>query len=188
MEKMFDIYSLEQGEFFKQNRVIFLYGEINSLMAYDVCCKLKYLNYLDHEKEIVLEINSPGGEVNSGLAIIDCIKCIEAPVKVIVSGLAASMAAVILASGSKGLRYAYPHSTVMLHQPLGGVGMSQASDIDIYAKNILKTRRILNEIIAKETGKSIEDISKDLDRDYYMDSKEALEYGIIDKIVEMKKV
>lgn len=185
--KVFDIYNIDKGEFFKQNRVVYIYGEITSLMAYEVCGRLKYLDYLDSEKDIILEINSPGGEVYSGLAIIDTINCIKAHVKVVVSGMAASMAALITACCSKGKRYALPHSMIMIHQPLGGTGLAQASDIAIYANNISKTKRMLNELLAKATGQSVKTIAKDTDRDYYLNAEEAIKYGIIDKIVDSRK-
>lgn len=183
----FDIYNINQGDFFTQTRTIFLYGEINAATAYDVGCRLKYLDYIDSEKTITIEINSPGGEVSSGLAIIDTINCIESPVKIVVCGMAASMAALIAASGTKGMRYALPHSTIMIHQPLGGFGISQASDIEIYAKNILQTKKILNEILATACNKNIKDVEIDTDRDYYMSACEAKEYGLIDEIIVPKK-
>lgn len=183
----FDIYNINQGDFFTQTRTVFLYGEINAATAYDVGCRLKYLDYIDSEKTITIEINSPGGEVSSGLAIIDTINCIESPVKIVVCGMAASMAALIAASGTKGMRYALPHSTIMIHQPLGGFGISQASDIEIYAKNILQTKKILNEILATACNKDIKDVEIDTDRDYYMSAYEAKEYGLIDEIIVPKK-
>lgn len=183
----FDIYNINQGDFFTQTRTIFLYGEINATTAYDVGCRLKYLDYIDSEKTITIEINSPGGEVSSGLAIIDTINCIESPVKIVVCGMAASMAALIAASGTKGMRYALPHSTIMIHQPLGGFGISQASDIEIYAKNILQTKKILNAILATACNKDIKDVEIDTDRDYYMSACEAKEYGLIDEIIVPKK-
>ena len=183
----FDMYNIDQGNFFTKTRTVFLYGEINASVAYEVGWQLKYLDYIDSAKPITIEINSPGGEVTSGLAIIDTINCIESPVKIVVCGMAASMAALIAASGTKGMRYALPHSTIMIHQPLGGVGMSQASDIEIYAKNILHTRRILNEILAASCGKSVRDVEVDTDRDYYMSAEEAKAYGLIDEVVAPKK-
>jgi len=183
----FNIYNIDKGDFFVKTRTIFLYGEINAATAYDVGCRLKYLDFIDSNEPITIEINSPGGEVSSGLAIIDTMKCISAPVKVIVCGMAASMAALILASGTRGMRYALPHSSIMIHQPLGGFGVSQASDIDIYAKNIIKTKKILNEILAESCQKSVSDIENDTDRDYYMNALEALSYGIIDEVIQPKK-
>lgn len=183
----FDVYSLNQGDFFTQTRTIFLYGEINAATAYDVGCRLKYLDFIDSGKPITIEINSPGGEVSSGLAIIDTVNCIESPVKTVVCGMAASMAALIAASGTKGMRYALPHSTIMIHQPLGGFSVSQASDIEIYAKNILQTKKTLNQILATACSKDLKSIEADTDRDYYMSAEEAKEYGLIDEIVVTKK-
>lgn len=183
----FDIYNANQGDFFTKTRTVFLYGEINAAVAYDVGIRLKYLDYIDSKEPITLEINSPGGEVSSGLAIIDTMNCIECPVKVVVCGMAASMAALIAASGTPGMRFALPHSTIMIHQPLGRVGLSQASDIDIYAKNILRTKKILNEILAGACGKKIEIIEIDTERDYYLSADEAKEYGLIDEIIVPKK-
>lgn len=182
-----DIYTVDGGEFFKKTRTVFIYGEINSAMAYDVCWKLKYLDYIDSDGVITVEINSPGGEVASGLSIIATMKCISAPVKTVVCGRAASMAALIAASGTPGKRYALPYSEIMIHQPLGGLGLSQASDIANYANNIVKTKRLLNEILAKSCKKSIEEIAKDTERDHYLDADEAVEYGLIDEVVKMKK-
>ncbi len=187
MSNRFDIYGLDQGSFFKDQRIIFLYGEINTNTAYEVCTRLKYLDYIDSEKEIVIEINSPGGEVTAGLAIIDTILCINAPVKAIACGLVASIAAVIFACCEKGLRLALPHSKVLIHQPLGGMGLSQASDIVIYADNIQKTKELLAELLASATSKDVEQIIKDIDRDYYMTAEEALKYGIVDCIIVPKK-
>lgn len=183
----FNIYNVDQDDFFIKTRTIFLYGSIDASTAYDVGCRLKYLDYIDSDKPITIEINSPGGEVSSGLAIIDTMNYINAPVKAVVCGMAASMAALILASGTQGMRYALPHSTIMIHQPLGGFGVSQASDIDIYAKNIVKTKRVLNEILAKTCGKNIHEIENDTDRDYYMNVEEAIKYGIVDEVIEVKK-
>lgn len=183
MNEKFDIYKMDDGSFFKENRLIFLYGEINARTSYEVCTRLKYLDYLDSEKEIVLEINSPGGCVSSGLAIIDTMNLINAPVKVLVCGMAASMAALICACATKGMRYALPHSTIMIHQPLGGISMSQATDIAIYADNIVKTKKVLNELLATATGQDIKQIELDTERDNYFTSAEAKEYGLIDHIV-----
>ncbi len=183
MNKTID-YDINGAEFLKNTRTIFLYGEINVKAAYEVGISLKYLDYLDSTLPITLEINSVGGEVTSGLAIIDTMNYVKAPVKVVVCGMAASMAALILASGKKGMRYALPHSTIMIHQPLGGVNVSQATDIDIYAQNIIKTKQVLNEILAKACNKTIEEIEQDTDRDHYLNAYEAKEYGIIDQVIE----
>lgn len=183
----FDIYNIDRNDFFTKTRTIFLYGEINSAVSYDVGTRLKYLDYIDSNEPITIEINSPGGEVSSGLAIIDTMNFIESPVKVVVCGMAASMAALIVASGTRGMRYALPHSKIMIHQPLGGFGVSQASDIEIYARNILQTKKELNQILALTCNKSIEEIEADTDRDYYLNAEEALSYGLIDKIIVPKK-
>ena len=183
----FNAYAINENDLFVKTRTIYLMGEVNAASAYDVTARLKFLDYINSEEEITLEINSPGGEVTSGLAIVDTIDCISAPVKVVVSGLAASMAAVIAACGTKGRRFALPHSTIMIHQPLGGFRSSQASDIAIYANNIIKTRNILNGILADRCGKSIEEIERDTDRDNYMDADEAIAYGLIDSVVKTKK-
>lgn len=183
----FDIYNIDNGDFFIKTRTVFLYGEIDTMSAYEVGGRLKYLDFLDSAEPITLEINSPGGEVSSGLAIIDTINCISAPVRVVVCGMAASMAALVAASGTRGMRYALPHSNIMIHQPLGGFGISQASDIDIYAKNIVKTKKLLNEILASACGKTLAEIENDTDRDYYMNAEEARNYGILDGVIESKK-
>lgn len=183
----FDIYCADEGGFFAKTRTIFLYGEINAKTAYDVGCRLKYLDYLDSSKPITIEVNSPGGEVSSGLAIIDTINCIKADVKVVVCGMAASMAALIVASGTKGMRFALPHSTIMIHQPLGGFGISQASDIEIYTRNIMNTKKTLNTILASACGKPLKEVENDTDRDYYMNAEQAIQYGIIDEIIKAQK-
>ena len=184
----FDIFSMDNGEFFRKTRTIFLYGRITMETAYQVGNCLKYLDYVDPSAPITLEINSPGGEVSSGLAIIDTVRCIQAPVRAVVCGIAASMAALIAACCTKGMRYMLPHSTIMIHQPLGGMGMSQASDIEIYAQNISRTKRLLNTLLAEACEKTVEEIAVDTDRDHYLTAEEALEYGIIDNIVTSKKM
>lgn len=183
----FDVYHVQEDDFFVKTRTIFLYGEITAETAYDVGGRLKFLDYIDPKKPVTIEINSPGGEVSSGLAIIDTIRFVSCPVKTVVCGMAASMAALIAACGDKGMRYALPHSSIMVHQPLGGVGISQASDIAIYAKNIVNTRKMLNQILAEACGKSPETVEIDTERDYYMNATEAKAYGLIDEIVTVKK-
>lgn len=175
------------NDFLVKTRTVFLYGDVNAEAAFTLGCQLKYLDYIDPHAPITLEINSPGGEVSSGLAIIDTMNFISAPVKVVVCGIAASMSALIAACGEKGMRGALPHSTIMIHQPLGGLGISQASDIDIYARNIVRTKKMLNDILADACGKDISEIENDTDRDYYLSAEEALEYGIIDFIVDPAK-
>lgn len=183
---VFDIYNADDGAFFRKTRTVFLYGVVDTAMAYHVCNCLKYLDYVDPDAPITLEINSPGGEVSAGLAVIDTIRCINAPVRAVICGVAASMAALIAACCQKGMRSALPHSSIMIHQPLGGVALSQASDIEIYAKNIVHTKQVLNELLAEACGKPLEQVAADSDRDYYMTAQEAMEYGLIDTIVQPK--
>jgi len=183
----FNAYAMNENDLFVKTRTVYLMGEVNAASAYDVMARLKFLDYINSEEEITVEINSPGGEVSSGLAIIDTMDCIGAPVRTVVCGMAASMAAVIAACGTHGKRLALPHSTIMIHQPLGGFGASQASDIAIYANNIIKTRNLLNKILAERCNKSIEEVERDTDRDNYMDVDEAIAYGLIDAAVEPKR-
>ena len=183
----FDIYRMDNGDFFRKTRTVFLYGPITMETAYEIGNCLKYLDYVDSTAPITLEINSPGGEVASGLAIIDTIHCIQAPVRAVVCGIAASMAALITACCTKGMRSMLPHSTIMIHQPLGGMGTSQASDIEIYAKNISRTKQILNTLMAEACGKTVEEVAMDTDRDHYMTAEEAMAYGMIDHIITPRK-
>jgi ATP-dependent Clp protease protease subunit len=183
----FDLCNGGMNDFFVKTRTIFLYGEINATLAYDVGCRLKYLDYINSDEPITMEINSPGGEISSGLAIIDTMNYIQSPTRTVICGMAASMAALIAGSGTKGMRMALPHSKAMIHQPLGGMGVSQATDIEIYAQNILKTKRELNQMLASICNKTIEEIERDTDRDYYMSAVEAKEYGLIDGIIQPKK-
>lgn len=176
-ERSYDIYSR-----LLEDRIIFVSGEINTETANSVIAQLLFLEAKNSEKDISLYINSPGGEVDAGLAIYDTMNFIKSKVSVICVGLAASMAAVLLSSGEKGKRYALPHSRIMIHQPLGGA-QGQASDIKIQAEQILKIRDTINGILAKNTGKSIQEIENDTNRDYYLTSEEALKYGLIDEIL-----
>ena len=175
-ERSYDIYSR-----LLEDRIIFLNGEIDDNIANIVVAQLIYLEGKNPNKDIFLYINSPGGSVSAGLAIYDTMKYIKCDVSTICIGMAASMAAVILSSGAKGKRICLPHSEVMIHQPLGGT-QGQASDIEIHAKHIQKTRETLNKILSENTGKDIDTITKDTDRDNYLDAKQALKYGLIDKI------
>lgn len=177
-ERAYDIYSR-----LLKDRIIFLGGAIEENMANLVIAQLLFLEAEDPDKDIFLYINSPGGVVTAGLAIYDTIQYIKPDVVTICIGQAASMGAVLLASGAEGKRYSLPHSRIMIHQPLGGA-QGQATDIEIRAKEILRLRELLNGILSKHTGQSIRKINKDVDRDFYMSAKEALEYGLIDKIVE----
>ena len=175
-ERSYDIYSKLLEE-----RIIFITGEINDALANTVVAQLLYLEAKDAAKDIDVYINSPGGSVTAGLAIYDTMNFIKCGVSTICIGMAASMAAFLLSSGEKGKRYALPSSEIMIHQPLGGA-QGQASDIAIQAEHILKIKKNLNEILAKNTGKPYEEVKKDTDRDNYLSAEEALEYGLIDKI------
>ncbi len=176
-ERVYDIYSR-----LLKDRIIFLGTPIDSQVANIIVAQLLFLDAQNPNQEIRLYINSPGGEVDAGLAIYDTMQFVRAPVSTIVIGMAASMAAVILAAGEKGRRYALPHSKVMIHQPWGGV-RGTASDIAIQAQEILKAKKLLNEILAKHTGQPLEKVEKDTDRDYYLSAQEAMEYGLIDQVV-----
>ncbi|PJA90566.1 MAG: ATP-dependent Clp endopeptidase, proteolytic subunit ClpP [Candidatus Magasanikbacteria bacterium CG_4_9_14_3_um_filter_32_9] len=177
-ERSYDIYSR-----LLKDRIIFLGTEINDVVANSIIAQLLFLENQEPEKDIKIYINSPGGSVTAGMAIYDTMQYIKSDVSTICIGMAASMASVLLASGAKGKRFCLPNSEVMIHQVMGGTN-GQASDIKIHAERILKIKDKLNEILAKHTGKGIKTIEKDADRDYFMDAKEAVEYGIIDKIVE----
>ncbi len=180
-ERAYDIYSRLLKE-----RVIFLVGTIEDHMANLVVAQLLFLESESADKDIHLYINSPGGMVNSGLAIYDTMQFVKPDVNTVCVGQAASMGALILAGGAKSKRFALPHARVMIHQPMGGA-QGQATDIDIQAKEILKLRERLNQIMVKHTGKTIKTINRDTDRDHFMDSKEALDYGIIDSVIKNRK-
>jgi ATP-dependent Clp protease protease subunit len=180
-ERTYDLYSR-----LLEDRIIFLSGEINFAVANSIVAQLLYLETKDPEKDIYFYINSQGGSVSDGLAIYDTMNYVQCDVNTICVGLAASMAAVLLAAGAKGKRMALPNSEVMIHQPMGGV-QGQAADVEIVAKHILKIKDKINHILAKHTGQKVEKIKVDSDRDYYMSSEEALKYGIIDKIIESRK-
>ena len=175
-ERSYDIYSR-----LLEDRIIFLTGPIDDNVANSIVAQLIYLEAKDMDKDISLYINSPGGSVTAGMAIYDTIQYIKSDVSTICIGMAASMAAVLLASGTKGKRYVLANSEVMIHQPLGGAE-GQASDIAIQAKHILKTREKLNRILSEATGQPLERIEADTDRDNFMSAEEAKEYGLIDKI------
>lgn len=177
-ERMYDIYSLLLRE-----RIVFLGTPINGQVANVIVAQLLFLDREDSERDISVYINSPGGEINAGLAIYDTMQLISAPVSTIAVGMAASMATVLLSAGASGRRYALPHATIHMHQPLGGVE-GQAADIEIAAREILRKRDLLNSILMKHTGMDAETITKYTDRDFYMTATEAVEYGLIDKILE----
>jgi ATP-dependent Clp protease protease subunit len=178
-ERWIDIYSR-----LSQERIIFLGQEVTDGLANRIVAFLLYLDAEDPSKPIYLYINSPGGSVTAGMAIYDTMQYIKCEVVTICVGLAASMGAFLLASGTSGKRLALPHARIMIHQPLGGTGRRQATDIDIEAKEILRIRHQLNGIMAERSGQTIEKIAKDTDRDYYMSAAEAVEYGLIDKVIE----
>ena len=175
-ERAYDIYSRLLND-----RIIFLSDEVNDATASLVVAQLLFLEAQDPDKDISFHINSPGGSVTAGMAIYDTMNFIKCDVSTICIGMAASMGAFLLSAGTKGKRIALPHSEIMIHQPLGGA-QGQASDIKIRADLILRTRDMLNKILAENTGKPIEQIERDTDRDYFMTAEQALEYGIIDKI------
>lgn len=170
------------GDLLLENRIVFLQGEIYDGNANELVMKLLYLQSENRKKEIHFYINSPGGSVTATMAVYDTMQILSCPVATYCVGLAASGGAILLAGGSKGKRFALPHSKVMIHQPHGGVG-GQVSDIEIQANEILKTRDMLDEILASHTGQAIERISQDTDRDFYMSAAEAKEYGVVDEIV-----
>lgn len=175
-ERSYDIYSR-----LLENRIIFITGEIDDAVANTVVAQLIYLESRDPDKDISLYINSPGGSVSAGLAIYDTMNYIKCDVSTICIGLAASMGAFLLSSGTKGKRFALPNAEIMIHQPLGGA-KGQASDIQIQARQILKIKHKLNSILSSNTGNSIEIIEKDTDRDNYMSAEEAKSYGLIDAV------
>ncbi|HID40212.1 MAG TPA: ATP-dependent Clp endopeptidase proteolytic subunit ClpP [Calditrichaeota bacterium] len=179
-ERAYDIYSRLLKE-----RIIFLGTPIDDNISSLIISQLLFLEAEDPEKDIFLYINSPGGIVSSGLAIYDTILYIKPDVVTTCMGQAASMGAILLAAGAKGKRYALPHSRIMIHQPLGGAE-GQATDIKIAANEILRTREVLNKILSDSTGKSISQIEKDTDRNFFMSAQEALEYGIIDKVLQAR--
>src|SRR3569832_1389289 len=180
-ERAYDIYSRLLKE-----RIVFLSSDVNDISASLVTAQLLFLESEDPDKDIYLYLNSPGGSVTAGMAIYDTMQYIRPPVSTLCIGQAASMGALLLAGGAKGKRYCLPHSRVMIHQPLGGF-QGQASDIDIHARDILLIRERLNNIMAKHTGQPLEKIQNDTDRDNFMGSNEAKEYGIIDEVLSSRK-
>ena len=175
-ERSYDIYSR-----LLEDRIIMLSGEIDDATANTVVAELIYLEGKDPDKDICIYINSPGGSVTAGLAIYDTMNYVKCDVSTICIGMAASMGAFLLSSGTKGKRYALPNSEIMIHQPLGGAH-GQASDIKIQADHILKIKDKLNKILSENTGKPVKQVEKDTDRDNYLSAEQALEYGLIDKI------
>ena len=179
-ERAYDIYSR-----LLKDRIIFIGGGIEDHMANLIIAQLLFLESEDPDRDIHLYINSPGGVVTAGMAIYDTMQYLKAPVSTICVGQAASMGAVLLASGAPGKRFALPNARIMIHQPLGGF-QGQATDISIHAKEILRMRQSLNELLANHTGQKVEKIDVDTERDFFMDSQAACDYGIIDSIVERK--
>ena len=177
-ERSYDIYSR-----LLKDRIIFLGSEINDVVANNIVAQMLFLEAEDPEKDISLYINSPGGSVSAGFAIYDTMQIIKPDVRTICTGLAASFGATILVAGAKGKRFSLPNSEIMIHQPLGGA-QGQASDIEISARRILLMKEKINRIFAERTGQSFVKIAKDSDRDYFMTAEEALNYGIIDQIIQ----
>ena len=179
-ERSYDIFSRLLND-----RIIMLTGEVNDAMASVVVAQLLYLEGQDPEKDISVYINSPGGSVTSGLAIYDTMQYIRCDVSTICMGMAASMGAFLLSVGTKGKRFALPNSDIMIHQPSGGA-QGQATDINIHAQHILDIKKRLNEILAKNTGQPLEVIQRDTERDNFMSAQQAMEYGLIDKVIEKR--
>lgn len=180
-ERSYDIYSR-----LLKDRIIFLADEVNDATASLVVAQMLFLEAEDPTKDINLYINSPGGSITAGMAIYDTMQYIKCDVSTICIGMAASMGAFLLAAGAKGKRFALPNSEIMIHQPLGGM-QGQATDIKIHADRIIKIKQTLNEILSERTGKPLEVIEKDTDRDNFMTANEAMEYGLIDKVIVSKK-
>jgi ATP-dependent Clp protease protease subunit len=179
-ERSYDIYSRLLND-----RIVFLSDEVNDTTASLVVAQMLYLEAQDPDKDIYFYINSPGGSISAGMAIYDTMNYIKCDVSTICVGMAASMGAFLLSSGAKGKRFALPNAEVMIHQPLGGM-QGQASDIKIHADHIIATREKLNKILAKNTGKTIEEIARDTDRDNFLSAEAALEYGLIDRVIEKR--
>lgn len=179
-ERAYDIYSR-----LLKDRIIILGEQVQDAMANTTIAQMLFLESEDPDKDINVYINSPGGATSAGLAIYDTMQYIKPDITTICMGQTASMAALLLAAGAKGKRYALPHSRIMIHQPFGGM-QGQATDIDIHAREILKTRDLLNRILAKHTGQDLKKISEDTERDFFMSSEEAKKYGIIDKVISAR--
>jgi len=180
-ERSYDIYSR-----LLEDRIVFISGEITDETANTVVAQLLFLESKNPDKDICLYINSPGGSVTAGMAIYDTMQYIRCDISTICVGLAASMGAMLLSSGTKGKRFCLPNGEVMIHQPLGGA-KGQATDIEIVAKHIITTKKKLNKILSENTGQKLERIEKDVERDYYMSAEEAQKYGIVDKVITKRK-
>ena len=178
-DRGYDIYSLLLKE-----RVVFVGMPIDDMVANLIVAQLLYLSHEDSEREIQMYINSPGGVIYSGLAIYDTMQMIPNPISTLAVGVTASFGTVLLTAGTKGRRYALPNATIHMHQPLGGA-QGQATDIEIQTKQILRLRTLLNNIMAKHTGKSVDVIKQDTDRDFYLDAQQAVDYGLVDRVLEI---
>ena len=176
-ERAYDIYSR-----LLKDRIVFVSGEVEDGMANAIVAQLLFLQAMDSKKEISMYINSPGGSVTAGLAILDTMKMIKCPVATYCVGQAASMGAILLAAGEKGRRHALPHSRIMIHQPWGGA-QGKASDIEITVREILRLKDILNGVLAESSGKTLEEVAHDTDRDYFMSAEDAKNWGIVDKVM-----
>lgn len=181
MEKMMSSWQFDKK--FIEQRKIFLWGVVDDKSSKDITNRLMYLEAIDPGKEITFYINSPGGIVTSGMVIYDTMQMISSPVSTICMGMAASMGSILLSGGTKGKRFIFPHGEVMIHQPSGG-GQGKSTDLEIMAEQIRKTKLMGAEILAKNCGQTFEKIMKDFDRDYWMDAKESVAYGIVDKVIE----
>lgn len=181
-ERSYDIYSLLLKE-----RIVFLGTPINDQIANVIVAQLLYLNSQNPDREIQLFISSPGGLIYSGLAILDTMEAISAPISTFAVGITMNISTIILSAGAKGRRYVLPNATVHVHQPLGG-SRGQAVDMEIQAKELLRQRALLNEILAKNTGQTLERISRDTDRNFYMTGEQAVEYGIVDEVLQFSKL
>jgi ATP-dependent Clp protease protease subunit len=180
-ERAYDIYSLLLKE-----RIIFLGTPIDEQVANVIVAQLLYLSHEDPDKSIQMYINSPGGQIYAGLAILDTMKMISNKISTVAVGVTASFGTVLLAAGTKGQRFALPHATIHMHQPLGGA-QGQASDVEIQAREILRLKARLNEIMAEATGQNLETIQRDTERDYYMDAQAAVDYGLVDQILKSQQ-
>jgi ATP-dependent Clp protease protease subunit len=181
MEKMVSSWQFDKK--FIEQRKIFLWGVVDDKSAKDITARLLYLDALDNKKEISFYINSPGGVVTSGMVIYDTMQMIQSPVSTICMGMAASMGSILLSGGKKGKRFIFPHGEVMIHQPSGG-GQGTSADLEIIAVQIKKTKEMGAALLARNCGKTTEQILKDFDRDHWMDAKESVEYGIVDGVIE----
>ncbi len=182
-ERAYDIYSR-----LLKSRIVFLSGPVDDAVADLVIAQLLFLSHEEPDSDIDLYIHSPGGSVDAGLAMYDTMQFIKPDVSTICMGMAASMGALLLAAGAPGKRYCLPHSRILIHQLIGGIPMSQATDIEIHAREMLRRKREMNEILARHTGQPIEKIDRDTDRDYWMSGEEAVAYGLIDKVMSREEL